>query len=335
MAKPTIYVLSPDLRSAAGGVKQLYRHVDILNDHGFQASLVHQQKGFRNTWFENRTRITSIPELQSIGKPDTRDFLLVPEVFWPAVMNSTHGLRKVIFNQNAFWTLKGIPIEHEGIEETYLHKEILAVLSVSDHNMEYLSFAFPDVQIHRVHYGFDPSLFRYSQPKKLQIAVMPRKNFEDIVQVVNLLKIRRSIPDFDWAIIKNMPESEVARTLRESQIFLSFGTEEGCPMPPTEAMACGCIVIGYDGWGGREYFKPEFSYPIQTGDILKFATTIESVAKLCRRDPASVTEMGATAARYVRDHYSMERERQDVIQFWTALTQQHLESSAPRGCPCQ
>jgi hypothetical protein len=324
MKQTTIYVLSPDLRSAAGGVKQLYRHVDILNSNGFQAFIVHQQKGFRSTWFENKTRVTSVPELQSAGKPTPLDYLVVPEVFWPAVMESTRGRRKVIFNQNAFYTFKGIPLDQTEIQDSYLHEEIVATLSVSDHNMNYIRYAFPGLQVSRIHYGFDPSLF-YRQRKKRQIAFMVRKNFEDVVQVVNLLRTRRAISDFELANLKNKSEAEVAAVLRESEIFLSFGTQEGCPMPPTEAMACGCIVIGYDGWGGREYFKPEFSYPIPTGDIVTFAETVELVAEMSRRTPALVEEMGKKAACYVRENYSMERERQDVIEFWTGLIRRHFE----------
>lgn len=155
---------------------------------------------------------------------------------------------------------------------------------------------------------------------------MVRKNFEDVVQVVNLLKMRGTISDFELTIIKNKSESEVAEILRESEIYLSFGTQEGCPMPPTEAMACGCIVVGYDGWGGREYFQPEFSYPIKTGDIVTFAATVELVAEMCRRNRPLVEEMGKKAARYVKEHYSMEREKQDVIEFWSGLTRQQVNS---------
>jgi hypothetical protein len=319
MKQPTIYVLSPDHATPKGGVKQLYRHVDILNSQGFRAFVVHQKDGFRAAWFPNRTQVTSVPELQAEGKPGASDVLVLPEVFWPAAIERTRGFRKVIFNQGAFHTLQGIPLDQEEIRESYVDDEIVGTLCVSDHNLDYLRYAFPGLQVSRIHYGFDPSLFYLAGRKKRQIAFMVGKSFKDVVQVVNLLKVRRTVSDFQLTIIKDMTESEVAKTLRDSEIFLSFGTQEGFSMPPTEAMACGCIVIGYDGWGGREYFKSEFSYPILTGDIITFASTIEKVADRFRRNPESMAEMGASAARYVSQHYSLERERQDIVDFWNKL----------------
>ena len=44
-----------------------------------------------------------------------------------------------------------------------------------------------------------------------------------------------------------------------------------------EAMASGCVVIGYHGRGGKEYFQRSFSYPIEAGDIVGFAKAVESV----------------------------------------------------------
>ena len=59
-------------------------------------------------------------------------------------------------------------------------------------------------------------------------------------------------------------EAAVADILRESQVFLSFGHPEGFGLPPAEALACGCLVIGYHGGGGREYFGPAGAYPAGT-----------------------------------------------------------------------
>ncbi len=35
MAQPSIYIFCPDLSRPMGGVRMLYRHVDILNANGF------------------------------------------------------------------------------------------------------------------------------------------------------------------------------------------------------------------------------------------------------------------------------------------------------------
>jgi glycosyltransferase involved in cell wall biosynthesis len=84
------------------------------------------------------------------------------------------------------------------------------------------------------------------------VAFMPRKNEDDIVQVINLLKFRNHgspvLDGFGLVAIDGESEESVARIFRNCQFFLSFGYPEGCALPPLEAMSCGCVVIGYHGW---------------------------------------------------------------------------------------
>jgi hypothetical protein len=47
----------------------------------------------------------------------------------------------------------------------------------------------------------------------------------------------------------------VAETLRACHIFLATGFPEGCPLPPLESMACGCLVAGFAGFGGFDSMR--------------------------------------------------------------------------------
>ena len=57
MAKQTIYVFAPDLSHPLGGMRMLYRHVDILNANGLQAYIVHNSPKFEIGWFEYSTPV--------------------------------------------------------------------------------------------------------------------------------------------------------------------------------------------------------------------------------------------------------------------------------------
>jgi glycosyltransferase involved in cell wall biosynthesis len=107
--------------------------------------------------------------------------------------------------------------------------------------------------------------------------------------------------------------------MKESLIFLSFGEPEGFSLPPAEAMSCGCIVIGYHGMGGREYFKPEFCFPVEMGDLLTFAGTVEEVLAINNREPARIIDMGKKASDYIGLTYTKEREEEDVLSFWKSI----------------
>lgn len=62
----------------------------------------------------------------------------------------------------------------------------------------------------------------------------------------------RSFPDF-ITYCQN-PSQKIIRALyNSSQFFLSPSLSEGWPLPPAEAMMCGCLVIATDIAGHREY----------------------------------------------------------------------------------
>ena len=53
----TIYYRCPDKDYPVGGIRVIYRHVDLLNRNGFDAAVLHRLHPFRCTWFENETRV--------------------------------------------------------------------------------------------------------------------------------------------------------------------------------------------------------------------------------------------------------------------------------------
>ena len=222
-----ILVLCPDWNYPSGGVRKLYRHVDVLNANGFNAFIEHPTSGFRCTWFENQTRVDME---RTFWPPNASDVLLCPEkVCWQMVFK-TPGVPKVIFNQNAYQTFMGKSEEFKVLP--YTHPDFLATIVVSEDSRKYIEYAFSGHPVFRIHNSINPDLFYYDPNKKTRIAFMPRKNKSDANQLLLLLRCRDSIKDFEILLIQNMSESETAQALRESMIFLSFSMQEGSPMPP-------------------------------------------------------------------------------------------------------
>jgi len=311
----SIYVLCFDRDMPIGGVKILYKFVDALNANGHSASMLHESPGFRCTWFENETRIEYLSNV--ILGPD--DYLVIPEVYGPRIAEWARGIRKIIFNQNAYYTFQ----DHDPLDgdllTPYLDREVIAALVVSEDSREYLQYAFPRLKVHRLFYNIDQSLFGYCAKKKPQIAFMPRKNPDDIVQVISMMQLRGLLDGFELVCIDGKTETETARILQDSLIFLSFGYPEGFGMPAAEAMSCGCIVVGFHGMGGREFFKPEFSYPVAQGDIRKYVETVEDVIENYKRDPGMLVEKARHAATFMRTNYSQQRWEKGILDFWKEL----------------
>ncbi len=333
MTTPVIHVLCPDHNKVSGGVRMLYRHVDVLNRAGFNATILHQIPGFRCAWFGNSTRVTYLPEVRL----SRDDMLVVPEIFGPnmlalgAVPNIGRDVRKVIFNQGCYLTFLGETTEsvlRPDFTTAYSkckRGEYVAAMVVSEDSRHYLTYAFPGLPVYRIHNAINADVFRLGEAKKPQICFMPRRHPEDAVQVLGMLNARGVLRDFSVVAIDKMSEVEVSNVMRESMIFLSFGYPEGFSLPPAEAMACGCVVVGYHGMGGAEYFKPDFSFPIAINDIVGYAQTVEALLVQWKRDPTPLVEMGQRASSYIRATYSSDRQRADIVAIWSELL------NTPRG----
>ena len=55
--KQRLLFICDDVNSPTGGVKQIYRQVDVLNSNGFNAFVLHRHYRFKCTWFKNQTHV--------------------------------------------------------------------------------------------------------------------------------------------------------------------------------------------------------------------------------------------------------------------------------------
>jgi hypothetical protein len=261
MGVPKTFVLCPDDVPPSGGIRKLYRLVDVLNANGFPAVIVHQAAGFRCRWFENKTPVVSFAE----AKLAPSDLLVAAEILGKDLAEIGKGVRTIIVNQNAYYTFRHYSLDPNDLQTPYTDRRVVMTLAVSDDNREYLTYAFPGLKVRRFRYGIDPALFRPGETKRRQICFMPRKHADEALQVFNFLKFRGRLGGWTIVALDGKSEAETAAILRQSLIFLSFGYPEGLPLPPLEAMACGCLLIGYHGMGGREYFTEETHFRWRRG----------------------------------------------------------------------
>lgn len=301
---------------ATGGIKIIYRHVEILNDLGFDAYVMHPRADFRYDWFDHSPPVVSVLEAGLGG----RDFLVLPEDGGPRLCAMARGIKKVMFNQNAYYSFRGF--EDLGAPlPPYLDPEYVATLVVSDDNLRYLCYAFPGLKCHRIHLSLDFKKFDWVPPegKSNQIAFMTRKNSADLIQVLQILRSRNTLGHWTLTPIEDQDEAGVARILGEARIFLAFGHPEGLSLSNLEAIARGCRVIGYSGLGGREFFADGRCLEVPVGDVIAFTEAIEAeMARFDQGCPQLISDLEA-ASSYVRRHYSPELERRDLQSFYATL----------------
>lgn len=316
-AHPTIYFLTPDFRRPSGGIRVIYRHVDILTGEGISAAVLHQSPRFRCDWFENSTRITNVSD----AVVRRGDLLVISELDVAVIGTLPKGIRYAIFNQNAHMTWER-QAAHSKIYAP--NPELAGIVTVSDHNLEMLSFAYPACRIERVHLGIDQRLFHCGAANRpRRITYMPRRGRDDAMQVLEILRARGTLEGWEIVPLDGLSQEKVADELRRSRIFLAFTHQEGFGLPAAEAMACGCYVVGNHGFGGTEFFRSEFSKPVQVGDVLNYAQSVEDAVATENRNEGWCAEKGLIASKTIREMYSQAKERDDVLRLYRGFMQEN------------
>ncbi|GFM36546.1 glycosyltransferase family 1 protein [Desulfovibrio psychrotolerans] len=171
------------------------------------------------------------------------------------------------------------------------------------------------------------------------IGWMPRKNKALAVRIRETFEARRALqgkPPARWLEIHGMTRQGVADSLRSAHIFLSTGFPEGCPLPPLEALASGCILAGFSGMGGWDYMRQALPpheggyvpwWPLREvpwqgnalvaadADVPAAVNGLETAARWLETDAPQLAALRANAARTV-SHYTLESQRQAVLELW-------------------
>jgi len=294
-----IFYFCPDFPQPSGGIKTLYRHVYRLRQLGFAAALVHQKQGFTLDWHGFDVPVLWLEERPQFSRAD---LLVFPEVMTDFIRQTQHfdGTRVVIALSwlPSYSRLQpGERWQDLGITHVLTKSPVIARL------LEW-SMTIPVTQIPEfvdpARYCFDP------RQKRPLVTYMTRKDRSG--EWLRGVLTRRGEPfsAFAWTALRNMDEATYARHLREAAVYLPTTVQEGMHVSVLEAMACGCLVVGYAGVGGETYMMGDGAEQncilVPNGDLLALGQTLADVLCHLHADPqhyTAIRERGmATARRY-------------------------------------
>lgn len=311
-----VFIPCPDVDRPTGGVQKIYDHVNILNEAGIESFVVHERSPYRAGWFENDTAITYGAVTLRRG-----DLLAVPEIYGDYLAKVAPGVPRISLNQNAYYTFLRVSNHDRHPYET--SPDLLGVVVVSENNRQIVSRLFPHLDVRRIHLAINSQVFYCPEgPRDKVVSYMPRRRTEEIEFVLKMAA--PALSGWKLCAIDAMSQIEVGAALRRSALFLSFSLREGLPMPPMEAMASGCYVIGFDGFGGREYFDSRFTSRVEDGDLVAFVDVLQEWLMSWSAEESA--RRGVEASSYILGHYSRVRERADVLEAYGSFA----ESAADR-----
>jgi glycosyltransferase involved in cell wall biosynthesis len=304
-----IFILEP-FPFPSGGVATIYRHVEMLTRMGMAACVALPQKPKIDFYHTTAPLLIHGGSLQAL-QARRGDIFVVPEGFSDHVqaLKQTPA-KRLMFCQNQYY----LPFTADaaaGIAEFGVHGIIASSIAVQ----RFFSDVYRISDLPVIPYAIDPKLFRMGD-KRRQIAFMPRKLPEDASFIAAAFRRRHPrYADVPWLQIDGMSQAEAARRLGESAVFLSLSDKESFGLPPLEAMACGCLVAGYHGDGGREYMTSQNGWWAETGDWKACADGLAHALTLFDEGGSELDERRQAATQTV-ELYSPTRLEAALLAFW-------------------
>lgn len=112
-------------------------------------------------------------------------------------------------------------------------------------------------------------------------------------------------------VFRDCPEQEFADHLRASGVFVAHSYPEGFGLPPLEAMACGCVVVGFTGGGGSDFmFHGDNCLVAPTdGDYTTLAVMLGFVKDMHEDDVRRIRQSALRTAKFYSKSRTMEQLR--------------------------
>lgn len=341
----------PSLPKLSGGMAVIFELADSLQRQGYPVALSGPDGASGNLGLSKDflCKFEWLPwkDVSGGGVLCPSDIWCVPES-WPnsMVAGVKGGARTIVYVQNWAFLMDCLP---QGVSWKQLPVEYLAVSHPvawcmrEVFGLDNLGVLTPSIPA--LYYGQNRSVCR---DEKVRVAWMPRKNRALGGQILQIATAR--LQGMDEAVelevraIENMDRAGVAAVLADTDIFLSTGFPEGCPLPPLEAMACGCVVVGFGGVGGFEYmrnpadinlpglYRPLYELPAldwdcnglyaSDGDVLSAGLLLAEAARMASSVPAHPHwERMRQGAALTAERFNQNKWDQRVLRIWSGLMQ--------------
>lgn len=309
---PKLYYVCPDSMLPSAGIRRLYRHIDLLDKAGFDAAILHVQKGFR------REDMPQVPiSYFNDVVIESSSIVVIPEGM-TYIMKILHefSVRRFVIALNWDYVFKNIP---DGLDWRSFGIERALVISPAIGHLITWSMGLP---VHILESSIDHRRYRYDpDSKQPQLSFIKRKGI-NIDQLKRMMGARNSayVNNIRWVGLDGLSESEYAHEICRSSIFLNLSLAEGYPTSCLEAMAAGAIVVSYDSLCGRNILygrgAEQNCVLAPNGDYLALAYAMEPVLRDCLDGRMDRWRSIIAGGRRTAAGVTVEGEKRSLISFW-------------------
>jgi len=306
-----VVYLSWPPEETTGGIKLVFRHVELLLSQGLNAAVATDGESVRPTWFSTTAPVIGLDELDPVS-----DILVFPENHEQWIRDfATWNCPKIVYCQNQFMVFRGL-----AGRACYGVFGVRGILALGRAATEFCVNRFPELPTFSIPGLVDQGLFRFERDKKLQIAFAPRKRQLEAAVIHDLLRSNAKYREVPWIPIDGLSESQVSSTLKQSAVYLSLQRLESLGLSALEAMSTGCTVAGFAGIGGREYATEANGFWADEDDCVACADQLVKALDLATSMSPRHADM-LESGFYTAARYNKERLSNRLLKFWKPFTE--------------
>jgi len=288
-----LVVLIPDEREKPrGGIMNLVRQCAVARHVGADAVLATPtgKDSHGKRWFRHQEKVIK----WSDRKPD--DICLIPDMYSDQV--GEHQGPCIVYEQAPL--LISADFDHL--------RENVQIWTDSPFMLEKCHAIFPGVEIPIVPNVVDNVAFPFTPQEAKRnglMIVFPRKGADFIKATFSLYKKQGGVY---WKpkALKKMRLDKMASVFCRAEAFLASGEDEGCALPPQEAMSAGVVVVGKSAKGAN--------FSMRHGETALISESVEdTVDSFFRLEDAALRRKLSIAGHEFISRYHPDREPAD---FW-------------------
>lgn len=287
-----------------GGDFITVEHIAGLNRMGFDARALYLNSDLGYLQFD-------VPIVQAPITFQGSDIIVIGEIH-KKLFDQLRGAngRKVLHNQAPYYTFAGF----DSIKQLNDYP-LECVITSSDFAKSILLNMGVTRPIYRIR-PFIPSFFVPGK-KTLQIAFSPDKRPQESWFLRGYFQAKYSdLAHIPWIPLTRLSRAACAQILAQSAVYAAFPLLEGLGLMNLEAMAAGCLVVGYTGHGGSEYATKDNGIWIEDGNHEEFARKLGHACELVQSAPLNGYVENALATAH---NYSLENFEKQLKEAYLAI----------------
>ncbi len=256
-----IYYLVPVTQKPSWGMGIIYDHVSMLRDAGFDAFIIKEKDLKVPAWLHLEVPLFDYLHLKKNIKKE--DILVVPEAMLDFPGLKEIRCKKILFVQASAFLFESMPKNEDHLSLGFEHV-IIIMPHMESIVKNHIKLPYTSILPYVADYFFSDDI---SLKRKRQILIYPKFHQIDYsivkylvsrqIEKINKHFIKNIFNPENWSIkeLKNLSHAEVAEEMKNSTFLISLNAFEALNTSVTEAMAAGCVVFCYEGFGPRDFLR--------------------------------------------------------------------------------